>query len=101
MLKPGVRLCDVDRAARQVIEDAGYGPNFTHRLGHFIGLEVHDFGDVSSANQAVAEAGNIFSIEPGIYVDGEVGVRIEDLVLITEDGCEILNSYSKELDIVE
>ena len=101
MLKPGVRLCDVDRAARQVIEDAGYGPNFTHRLGHFIGLEVHDFGDVSSANQAVAEVGNIFSIEPGIYVDGEVGVRIEDLVLITEDGCEILNSYSKELDIVE
>ena len=80
---------------------AGYGPNFTHRLGHFIGLEVHEYGDVSSANTKVAEVGNIFSIEPGIYVEGEVGVRIEDLVLITEDGCEILNSFSKELDIVE
>ena len=59
------------------------------------------YGDVSSANTKVAEVGNIFSIEPGIYVEGEVGVRIEDLVLITEDGCEILNSFSKELDIVE
>ena len=101
ILKPGVPLCEVDRAARSVIEAAGYGPNFTHRLGHFIGLEVHEYGDVSSSNTAVAEPGNIFSIEPGIYVDGELGVRIEDLVLITEDGCEILNSYSKDLDIVE
>ena len=101
ILKPGVPLCEVDKAARQIIEDAGYGPNFTHRLGHFIGLEVHEYGDVSSANTKVAEVGNIFSIEPGIYVEGEVGVRIEDLVLITEDGCEILNSFSKELDIVE
>ena len=90
-----------EKAARQIIEDAGYGPNFTHRLGHFIGLEVHEYGDVSSANTKVAEVGNIFSIEPGIYVEGEVGVRIEDLVLITEDGCEIINSFSKELDIVE
>ena len=100
-LKPGVPLCEVDKAARQIIEDAGYGPNFTHRLGHFIGLEVHEYGDVSSANTKVAEVGNIFSIEPGIYVEGEVGVRIEDLVLITEEGCEILNSFSKELDILE
>lgn len=101
ILKPGVPLCEVDRAARKIIEDAGYGPNFTHRLGHFIGLEVHEYGDVSSANQKTAEVGNIFSIEPGIYIEGELGVRIEDLVLITEDGCEILNSYSKELDIVK
>ncbi len=100
VLKPGIPLCDVDRAARQVIEDAGYGPNFTHRLGHFIGLEVHDCGDVSSANTDVTRPGNIFSIEPGIYVEGEVGVRIEDLVMITEDGCEILNHYPKELQII-
>ena len=76
ILKPGVPLCEVDKAARQIIEDAGYGPNFTHRLGHFIGLEVHEYGDVSSANTKVAEVGNIFSIEPGIYVEGEVGGRI-------------------------
>lgn len=100
IIKPGVRLCDIDAAARKVIEDAGYGSRFTHRLGHFIGLEVHDFGDVSSANQETAQPGNIFSIEPGIYLEGDMGVRIEDLVLVTEDGCEILNSYSKELEIV-
>ena len=101
MLKPGVPLCDVDAAARKVIEDAGYGPNFTHRLGHFIGLEDHEYGDVSLANHNVAQVGNVFSIEPGIYIEGEVGVRIEDLVMITEDGCEILNSYPKELSIIE
>ena len=78
-----------------------YGPNFTHRLGHFIGQEVHEYGDVSSANQNVTQVGNVFSIEPGIYLDDEMGVRIEDLVLITEDGCEILNSYSRELALVE
>ena len=100
VIKPGVRFCDIDAAARKVIEDAGYGDKFTHRLGHFIGIEVHDFGDVSGANQETARPGNIFSIEPGIYLEGNVGVRIEDLVLVTGDGCEILNSYSKELEIV-
>ena len=83
-----------------MIEDAGYGDRFTHRLGHFIGLEVHDFGDVSGANQETAVPGNIFSIEPGIYLEGDVGVRIEELVLVTETGCEILNSYGKDLEII-
>ena len=101
MIKPGVRLCDIDKAARSIIEEGGYGEKFTHRLGHFIGIEVHDFGDVSSANTKTAQAGNIFSIEPGIYVEGDVGVRIEDLVLVTEDGCRVLNSYPKELQIIE
>ena len=100
VIKPGARFCDIDMAARKVIADAGYGDKFTHRLGHFIGLEVHDFGDVSGANQEAARPGNIFSIEPGIYLEGNVGVRIEDLVLVTEDGCEMLNSYSKELELV-
>jgi len=101
VVKPGVRFCDIDRAARQIIEDGGYGPYFTHRLGHFIGLEVHEFGDVSSTNTGVAEPGNIFSIEPGVYLPGEMGIRIEDLVLVTEDGCEILNHYSKDLKILD
>ena len=101
MVRPGVRFCDIDRAARSIIEDAGYGNCFTHRLGHFIGMEVHDYGDVSSANEACAQVGQIFSIEPGIYLEGEMGVRIEDLVLVTEDGCEILNSYSKELEVIK
>ncbi|MBP2025807.1 M24 family metallopeptidase [Peptoniphilus stercorisuis] len=99
-IKPGELLSNIDKAARDVIEEAGYGEYFTHRTGHFIGLETHDKGDVSSANHNICEVGNIFSIEPGIYIPGGVGVRIEDLVLVTEDGCEILNSYPKELQII-
>lgn len=101
IVKPGVRFCDIDNAAREYIEKAGYGKYFTHRTGHSIGIEVHDFGDVSSINNDRVEPGMIFSIEPGIYLPGEVGVRIEDLVLVTEDGCEVLNKYDKELIVVE
>lgn len=100
IIKPGVRLCDVDAAARDLIAEAGYGPQFTHRLGHFIGLDEHEKGDVSSANTAVAKAGMIFSIEPGIYLEGDFGVRIEDLVLVTEDGCEVLNRVDKGWSLV-
>ena len=100
-VKPGVRFCDIDAVARKVIEAAGYGKYFIHRTGHCIGLEAHDFGDVSSINTDEIKPGMIFSIEPGIYLPGEFGVRIEDLVLVTEKGCEILNHYNKELTIIE
>ena len=80
-VKPGVRFCDIDAAARDYITEKGYGKFFTHRLGHSIGIEVHDFGDVSSVNTDKVQVGQIFSIEPGIYLPGDVGVRIEDLVL--------------------
>lgn len=99
-VKPGARFCDVDLAARDYIESKGYGEYFTHRTGHSIGIEVHDFGDVSSVNTDTLEPGMIFSIEPGIYIQGEVGVRIEDLVLVTEDGCEVLNKADKEFTII-
>ena len=99
--KPGARFCDVDRAARDYIEEQGYGQYFTHRTGHNIGLEVHEFGDVSFTNEEVLKPGMCFSVEPGIYVPGGVGVRIEDLVLITEDGCEVLNHFTKDLIEVE
>lgn len=100
-VKPGVRFCDIDAAARDYIEEKGYGKYFTHRLGHSIGIEDHDFGDVSSVNQDILKPGMIFSIEPGIYLPGDVGVRIEDLVMVTIDGCEMLSKYNKELTIAE
>ena len=100
MIKPGVRFCDIDAAARTVIADAGYGEYFTHRLGHFIGQTDHEMGDVSSANTAVAEPGMIFSIEPGIYLPGKFGVRVEDLVVVTETGCEVLNHVDKHWKMI-
>ena len=92
---------DIDRAARKLIEDAGYGPFFTHRLGHGCGLDCHEPPDNSASSPAVAEPGMVFSVEPGIYLPGKLGVRIEDLVLVTEDGCEVLNHASKELRVVD
>ena len=77
-IRPGVPLKDIDLVARDIITEAGYGEYFTHRLGHFIGREVHEKGEVSSASPLIAEPGMVFSIEPGIYIPGEVGVRIED-----------------------
>lgn len=100
IIKPGVRFCDIDRAARDVIEREGYGKYFTHRLGHSIGIEVHEPGDVSCSHTDKVKPGMTFSIEPGIYLEGKVGVRIEDLVLVTEGGCEVLNHFSKELQII-
>lgn len=100
-VRPGVPLREIDKVARDVISQAGYGEYFTHRLGHFIGTEVHEKGDVSPSSDLVAEPGMIFSIEPGVYLPDDVGVRIEDLVLVTEEGAEILNFYPKELQIVE
>ncbi|NLM34598.1 MAG: aminopeptidase P family protein [Clostridiales bacterium] len=99
-VKPGVRLCEIDKAAREVIEKAGYGKYFTHRTGHNIGVEVHEFPDVSSVSELEARPGMIFSVEPGIYLPGKLGVRIEDLVLVTETGCEVLNTYPKSLQII-
>lgn len=100
-VKAGVKFSDVDKAARDYIMAKGYGEFFTHRTGHCIGIEVHDFGNVSSVNDDILKAGMIFSIEPGIYLKDDIGVRIEDLVMVTEDGCEILNSYNKELTILK
>lgn len=98
---PGVVLADIDKKARDIITEGGYGKDFTHRLGHFIGIQDHDYGDVSSANKNITKVGNIFSIEPGIYNKDVLGVRIEDLVLITEDGHEVLNKYPKEIEFID
>ena len=101
LVAPGVRFCDLDAAARTVIQEAGYGPYFTHRLGHQIGLDVHEPGDVSAVHDAPVQPGMTFSIEPGIYLPGEFGVRIEDLVLVTDEGCEVLNADPRDLTVLE
>ncbi len=102
MAKPGNKMSDVDSAARDYIESKGLGKYFTHRTGHSIGLETHEAGDVSQANDAIIKVGQCFSVEPGIYIAEEnIGVRIEDLVLITEDGCEVLNKYPRDLIVVK
>lgn len=99
--KPGNRMKDVDLACRDYIAEQGFGPYFTHRTGHSCGLEDHEYGDVSAVNEAVIREGQCFSIEPGIYLKEEgIGVRIEDLVIITADGCEVLNKFTKELIVV-
>lgn len=100
VVREGVRFSDIDKAARNLIIEAGYGEFFTHRTGHSIGIEVHDFGNVSSVNDDEVKAGMIFSIEPGIYLKDNIGVRIEDLVLVTKDGCEVLNSVTKEIVVL-
>ncbi len=100
MIRPGVRFCEIDAAARDYIAAAGFGEYFNHRLGHFIGQTAHEKGDVSGTNTGIAKPGMIFSIEPGIYLPGRFGVRVEDLVLVTENGCEILNHEDKHWRIV-
>lgn len=99
-IKPGVRFCDIDLAARNFIKDNGYGGNFIHTTGHSIGLQCHEFGTVSFRNYDTIKPGMIFSIEPGIYLKNKIGVRIEDLILVTDNGYELLNNYPKNLRII-
>jgi Xaa-Pro dipeptidase len=98
--KPGEIIGNIDKTARTIITDKGYGEYFTHRIGHGLGIGVHEYPSMTATNTRVLEAGMTFTIEPGIYIPGVGGVRIEDDVLITETGFESLTSYPKELQIV-
>jgi Xaa-Pro aminopeptidase len=99
-VRPGVGGEEADEAARAVIREGGYEEHFGHGLGHGVGLEVHEAPRLGKTSEDVLEAGEVVTVEPGIYLPGEFGVRIEDLVCVTEDGCEILTSLGKELRTV-
>ncbi|MBP7688217.1 MAG: M24 family metallopeptidase, partial [Thermoflexales bacterium] len=98
--KPSATGQDIDRATRKVIEDAGYGQYFTHRTGHGLGLQGHEPPYIVEGNAVPLVVGNTFTVEPGIYISGIGGVRIEDDVLITDDGAESLTTYDRELTMI-
>lgn len=94
-LRPGVSLRDVDAVARGLIAEAGYGEYFGHGLGHGVGMEIHENPRVSGVSDGIAEEGHVVTIEPGIYIPGRFGVRIEDTLVVTADGCDRITSIDK------
>ncbi len=100
-VKAGVKGDDVDKVAREVIAAAGHGDRFGHGLGHGVGLEVHEGPRLSARSDDVLAPGEVVTVEPGIYLPGELGVRIEDLVVVTEDGYDNLSSLPKDLQLVD
>ncbi len=96
-IKAGMKCSEVDGVARKIITDAGYGENFGHSLGHSVGIEIHENPSFSPKNNAVVQNGNVITVEPGIYIDGFGGVRIEDLIVVQNGKAVNLTSSPKEL----
>jgi Xaa-Pro aminopeptidase len=100
-IRAGIKGEDADTAARRVIDDAGYGEAFGHALGHGVGLEVHEGPRLSQRSDDLLAPGEVVTVEPGVYLAGKLGVRIEDLVVVAEDGLRNLSSLPKELQLVD
>lgn len=96
-IRPGVKASDIDKAARDVIDAAGYGAYFTHRTGHGLGSEVHEPPYLTGNNDQVLQEGMVFTAEPGIYLPGRFGVRLEEVAVVTADGCRILSNLPRDL----
>ena len=92
---------DVDAAARNVITEAGYGEFFVHRTGHGLGIDIHEPPYITATSKVVLDEGMVFSIEPGIYLQGRFGVRLEEIVILRNDGPEILSELSRNLNIIQ
>jgi Xaa-Pro aminopeptidase len=99
-IRPGMTGVEADALAREPIAAAGYGEAFGHGLGHGVGLAVHEAPTLSPSSEATLAVGNVVTVEPGIYLEGESGVRIEDLAVVREDGAEVLTSFPKQLIVV-
>ena len=98
--RPGVMAKDVDAAARDVITEAGYGEFFVHRLGHGLGIDIHEPPYITATSEVILEEGMVFSIEPGIYLQGRFGVRLEEVVILRKDGPEILSELTRKLNVI-
>ncbi|MGE5630344.1 MAG: M24 family metallopeptidase [Caulobacteraceae bacterium] len=99
-VKPGVTLSSIDKIARSYISDHGYGEYFIHRTGHGIGLEDHEYPFITSDSDVIIKPNMVLAVEPGIYLPQKFGVRIEDVVVVTENGCEVINHSPKKLSVV-
>ena len=99
--KPGAMAKDVDAAARGVITEAGYGEFFVHRTGHGLGIDIHEPPYITATSEVILDEGMVFSIEPGIYLQGRFGVRLEEIVILRADGPEILSELTRELNIIK
>ncbi|MBI5309771.1 MAG: M24 family metallopeptidase, partial [Actinobacteria bacterium] len=97
----GAACSAVDATAREVIAAAGHGERFGHSLGHGVGLEVHELPTLAARSEAELVAGNVVTVEPGVYLDGKFGVRIEDLVVVRDGAPRVLSSFTKRLVVVD
>ena len=95
-VRPGTSVGEVDAAAREVLRKAGFGRYFTHSTGHGVGLEIHEAPRIAAGQKQLLQPGMVITIEPGVYFPGKWGVRIEDMVAVSQDGCEVLTPTSKD-----